>query len=62
MPAYPTYLGRLKKGWKWPKKVFWLAFGCTQHPKAGQNTQQSDSKSCYTKLDSGVDQDSSRTW
>ena len=21
------------------KKVFWLAFRCAQHPKAGQNTQ-----------------------
>ena len=29
-----------KKGWKRPKKVFQPAFGCAQHPKAGQNTQQ----------------------
>ena len=27
---------RLKKA----KKGFWPAFGCTQHPKAGRNTQQ----------------------
>ena len=23
-----------------PNKIFFPAFGCTQHPKAGQNTQQ----------------------
>ena len=29
-----------KKGWNRPQKVFQPALGCTQHPKAGQNTQQ----------------------
>ena len=29
-----------QKNWKWPKKVFQPAFGCMQHAKAGQNTQQ----------------------
>ena len=32
---------RLKNGWK---KMFWPALGCAQHPKAGQNTQQSWTK------------------
>ena len=27
-----------QKGWKQPQKVFWPAFGCVQHPKAGRNT------------------------
>ena len=27
------------KSWKRLKKMFWLAFGCTQHPKADRNTQ-----------------------
>ena len=30
-----------KKAWKRPKKVVRPAFGCVQHPKAGQNTQHS---------------------
>ena len=30
----------IKKSWKQPKKVFWSAFGCAQHPEASQNTQQ----------------------
>ena len=33
-------LKRRKKGWKQLKKVFWPAFGCGQHLKAGWNTQQ----------------------
>ena len=29
-----------KTGWKTAEKMFQPAFGCKQHPKAGQNTQQ----------------------
>ena len=29
----------IKKDWKHMKKVFRPAFGCAQHPKAGQNSQ-----------------------
>ena len=28
------------KGWKRLKQVFWPAFGCCPHPKAGRHTQQ----------------------
>ena len=31
---------KMKKGLKQLKKVFQPAFGCAQHPNAGQNTQQ----------------------
>ena len=31
---------RLKNSWKTAEKMFWPAFGCAQHPKDGQNTQQ----------------------
>ena len=30
----------VENGWKRSKKVFWTAFGCAQHSKVGQNTQQ----------------------
>ena len=33
-------MNRRKKVWKWPQNVFQPAFGCEQHPKAGQNTSQ----------------------
>ena len=29
-----------KKGWERLKKLVWPVFGCTQHPNAGQNSQQ----------------------
>ena len=42
-----------KKSWKRLKKVVRPALGCAQHPKAGQNTQQSVEKSDQKTLVGG---------
>ena len=38
-----------KKGWKRLKRVVRPAFGCAQHPKAGQNLQQSCKEAWYVQ-------------
>ena len=38
-----------KKGWKTAEKMLQSAFGCAQHPKAGQNTQHTSPSAFQTQ-------------